>query len=162
MLEEGELPAPALKPWRETGLLLFGLVMVGVASHYLIGSATALARSFGVSEWAIAVTVVAAGTSVPELATTLAGVVRGHMAISAGNVIGSDIFNVLGVLGVAGMLRPMALDPAARTSLLALTGMVLVVLVMMRSGWRVSRWEGVTLLMLATLRWVLDFATRHP
>ena len=162
VLEEGELPAPALKPWRETGLLLFGLVMVGVASHYLIGSATALARSFGVSEWAIAVTVVAAGTSVPELATTLAGVVRGHMAISAGNVIGSDIFNVLGVLGVAGMLRPMALDPAARTSLLALTGMVLVVLVMMRSGWRVSRWEGVTLLMLATLRWVLDFATRHP
>lgn len=162
ILEEGELPEPSDRPVRETLLLLFGLALVGVASHFLIGSATALARNFGVSEWAIAVTVVAAGTSVPELATTLAGVVRGHMAISAGNVIGSDIFNVLGVLGLAGMLRPMDLDPAARASLLALSGMVLVVLFMMRSGWRVSRLEGVTLLALAVLRWALDFATRTP
>ncbi len=130
-----------------------------MASHFLIGSATALARNFGLSEWAIAVTVVAAGTSVPELATTIAGVARGHMAISAGNVIGSDIFNVLGVLGVAGILHPMSLDPAARASLLALTAMVVVVMVMMRSGWRVSRLEGVTLVMLAALRWVLDLAT---
>lgn len=161
-LEEGELPGPAARPWREAAFLVGGLVLVGVASHFLIGSATALARSFGVSEWAIAVTVVAAGTSVPELATTLAGVVRGQMAISAGNVIGSDIFNVLGVLGLAGILQPMSLDPAARASLLALTGMVVVVLVMMRSGWRVSRMEGVTLLSLAVLRWALDFASRAP
>jgi cation:H+ antiporter len=153
-------PPPAGVPiWRAAVFLLLGLVLVGMASHFLIGSATALARSFGVSEWAIAVTVVAAGTSVPELATTIAGVARGHTAISAGNVIGSDIFNVLGVLGVAGLIHPMALDPAARASLMALTAMVVVVLVMMRSGWRVSRLEGVTLVMLAALRWVLDFAT---
>jgi cation:H+ antiporter len=157
--EVHDLATPELPVWRDALLLVLGLVLVGVASHFLIGSATALARSFGVSEWAIAVTVVAAGTSVPELATTIAGVARGHMAISAGNVIGSDIFNVLGVLGVAGILHPMALDPAARASLMALTGMVVVVLVMMRSGWRVSRAEGVTLVMLAALRWVLDFAT---
>jgi len=157
--EVHELTMPGRPAWRDALLLVLGLVLVGVASHFLIGSASAMARSFGVSEWAIAVTVVAAGTSVPELATTIAGVVRGHTAISAGNVIGSDIFNVLGVLGLAGILHPMALDPAARASLLALTGMVVVVLVMMRSGWRVSRAEGVTLLMLAALRWVLDFAT---
>jgi len=159
-LDDAELPGPTKRPWREAAFLLAGLLLVGLASHFLIGSATSLARAFGVSEWAIAVTVVAAGTSVPELATTLAGVARGHMAISLGNVIGSDIFNVLGVLGVAGMLHPMPLDAAARPSLLALSGMVVVVMVMMRSGWRVSRWEGVTLLMLATLRWVLDFAAR--
>jgi cation:H+ antiporter len=156
-----DLPAPATRPWKETALLVFGLILVITASHFLIGSATALARSFGVSDWAIAVTVVAAGTSVPELATTLASVVRGHMAIGAGNVIGSDIFNVLGVLGVTGMLQPMSLDPAARASLLALTGMVLVVMVMMRSGWRIARWEGVTLLGLAVFRWAMDFATRQ-
>ena len=156
-----ELPAPATHPWREAALLLLGLALVGVASHFLIGAATSLARGFGVSEWAIAVTLVAAGTSVPELATTLAAVVRGHMAIGAGNVVGSDIFNVLGVLGLAGVLQPMSLDPAARPSLLALTGMVMVVLVMMRSGWRVSRAEGATLLVLAALRWVLDFAARQ-
>jgi cation:H+ antiporter len=146
--------------WKTGSLLLLGLVLVGIASHFLIVSASELARSFGVSEWAIAVTVVAAGTSVPEMATTLAGVVRGHTAISAGNVIGSDIFNVLGVLGLAGMLRPMPLDPAARASLLALTGMVLVVFLMMRSGWRVSRLEGVTLVALAAVRWALDVASR--
>lgn len=156
-----EIPEPGAHLWRDVLLLAVGLVIVVSASHFLIGSATALARAFGVSDWAIAVTVVAAGTSVPELATTLASVVRGHMAIGAGNVIGSDIFNVLGVLGLTGMLQPMALDPAARASLLALAGMVLVVMVMMRSGWRVSRWEGVTLLSLAVLRWAMDFATRQ-
>jgi len=146
--------------WMQAGYLLLGLGVVALSSHFLVASASALARSFGVSEWVIAVTVVAAGTSVPEMATTLAGVARGHMAISAGNVIGSDIFNLLGVLGVAGMTTPMGLEPAARGSLLALTAMVLVVFVMMRSGWRVSRVEGVVLIVLAAIRWGLDFASR--
>jgi cation:H+ antiporter len=147
-------------PWKEGALLVVGLTTIGVASHFLIGSASALARSFGVSEWTIAVTIVAAGTSVPEFATTLAGVVRGRTAISAGTVIGSDIFNLLGVLGVAGLLHPMSLAPAARTSLLALTGMVFVVFIMMRTNWRLSRTEGLILIMLAAFRWALDFATR--
>lgn len=152
--------ATAGAPWKDAAYLLFGLAVVAVSSHFLIGSAVALARGVGVSEWVIAVTVVAAGTSVPELATTLAGVVRGHMAISAGNVIGSDIFNLLGVLGLAGMLSPMGLEPAARGSLLALTGMVFIVFLMMRTGWIVSRSEGLTLVLIAALRWGLDFATR--
>lgn len=156
-----EVRGPSPSPWRDAAFLVLGLLMVGAASHFLIGSASALARGFGVSEWAIAVTVVAAGTSVPELATTLAGVARGHMGLSAGNVIGSDIFNVLGVLGLAGLLHPMTLDPAARASLLALSAMVLVVFFMMRTGWRVSRVEGAALVCLAALRWFLDFATHH-
>jgi len=159
---EGEVSGSVFKnpPWKEGALLAVGLVTIGVASHFLIGSASALARSFGVSEWTIAVTIVAAGTSVPEFATTLAGVVRGRTAISAGTVIGSDIFNLLGVLGVAGLLHPMTLAPAARTSLLALTGMVFVVFVMMRTNWRLSRTEGLILIVLAAFRWALDFATR--
>lgn len=157
----GEVGRPSARPWRDGCLLVFGLAVVGVASHFLIGSATALARTFGVSEWVIGVTVVAAGTSVPELATTLAGVARGHTALSAGNVIGSDIFNVLGVLGVAGVVHPMALDPAARASLLALAAMVAIVFLVMRTGWRVSRAEGFALMALGALRWVLDFAARH-
>ena len=96
----------------------------------------------------------------PELATTMAGVARGHTALSAGNVIGSDIFNILGVLGVAGILHPMSLDPAARASLLALTGMVMVVFLMMRSGWKVSRVEGLALVTLA--RAALGAGLRHP
>ena len=155
-----DLRGPSSYMVRDGLLLLAGFVVIAVASHFLIASASALARAVGVSDWVIAVTVVAAGTSVPEMATTLAGVARGHTAISAGNVIGSDIFNVLGVLGVAGILQPMTLAPEARASLLALTAMVMVVLVMMRSGWRVSRSEGAVLVLLATFRWVLDFLAR--
>lgn len=147
--------------WWDALMLVLGLILVGVASHFLVGSAIALARTFGLSEWVIGVTVVAAGTSVPELATTLAAVARGHTALSAGNIIGSDIFNVLGVLGVAGILHPMALEPAARASLLAMVAMVAVVVIAMRTGWRVSRGEGLALLAVGVLRWVLDFAARR-
>jgi len=159
MEEVQELPG-GNSPVTEPLFLLAGFVLVALASHFLIESASQLALHFGVSEWVIAVTVVAAGTSVPELATVLAGVARGHMALSAGNVIGSDIFNVLGVLGLAGMIQPMSLAPEARVSLIALSGMVLVVAVTMRTGWRVSRFEGALLLVLALIRWVMDFASR--
>ena len=140
--------------------LVAGLVVVAFGSHLLVESATSLARDVGVSEWVIAVTVVAAGTSVPELATTLAGVARGRMAMAAGNVIGSDLFNILGVLGVAGILQPMGLDVSARGSLIALSAMVLVVLFFFRTGWRVSRLEGLLLVLMGLLRWTLDFASR--
>lgn len=156
-----DLPAVSTtSPWVNGLLLIVGLASVIVASHFLVVSASDLARGLGLSEWVIAVTIVAAGTSVPELATTIAGVVRGHTAISAGNVIGSDVFNLLGVLGVAGFLHPMPLDPASRGSLLALSGMAILVVVLLRSDWRLSRWEGFLLVSVGALRWVLDFAVR--
>ena len=127
-----------------------------MASHLLIGSAMAVAREFRWSEWVIAVTIVAAGTSLPEMATMLAGVLRKHHAVGLGNLIGSDIFNILGVLGLAGILEQMTLGPAARGSLLALLGMTVITLIFMRSGWRLSRWEGFALVALAAFRWYLD------
>jgi cation:H+ antiporter len=147
-------------PLREAAHLVAGLIVVGFGSHLLVESASALARDVGVSEWVIAVTIVAAGTSVPELATTLAGVARGRMAIAAGNIIGSDLFNILGVLGVAGIAQPMALDPSARGSLIALSGMAVIALFFLRTGWRVRRIEGLMLVLLGLLRWVLDFTAR--
>ena len=141
-------------------LLLMGFVFIVGGSHLLVGAATEVARDLGVSEWVIGVTVVAAGTSVPEFATSLVGVMKGKFAMSAGNVVGSDIFNLLGVLGVAGMLRPMSVDPMARISLAALCGMVLLLLVFMRTGWRISRFEGLVLILVAALRWVFDFSAR--
>jgi cation:H+ antiporter len=106
----------------------------------------------------IAVTIVAAGTSLPELAVSLAGVWEGRYGISAGNVIGSDIFNLVGVLGLAGLLSPVEVEPMARVSMAALFGMVLVVLFFMRTGWRLTRLEGLALLVLAAARWGFDFA----
>jgi cation:H+ antiporter len=142
-----------------TAVLLAGLVAIVGGSHLLVGAASVIARGFGVSEWAIGVTIVAAGTSAPELATSITGVVKGRFALSAGNVIGSDIFNLLGVLGLAGILRPIEVDALARVSLAALAGMVFLVLYFMRTGWRLSRLEGLALIGVAMVRWAFDFSS---
>jgi len=143
---------------RSLGELTVGIALLAVGSHLLINSAIPIARSFGVSDWVIAVTVVAAGTSVPEFATSLVGVLRGRYDISVGNVIGSDLFNLLGVLGIAGVLHPQAVDPGARASLVALTAMVVLVVIFARTDWRLSRTEGLVLVLFGLARWVLDFA----
>ncbi len=145
---------------RESFILLIGLIAIVAGSHILVESASAIARDFGVSDWVIGVTVVAAGTSAPEFATSLAGVLKGRYAISAGNVIGSDIFNLLGVLGVAGIIQPLSIDPMGRYSLAALVGMVFLVLFFMRTHWRFTRFEGFVLVVIALARWFFDFASR--
>jgi len=141
-------------------LLLLGLASIIVGSHFLVDSATAIARAYEISEWVIGVTIVAAGTSAPEMATSLAGVLKKRYALSAGNVIGSDLFNLLGVLGLAGMIRPVTIDPMGRISLIALSAMVFMVLFFIRTGWRVSRFEGGILVTVALARWFFDFASR--
>jgi cation:H+ antiporter len=158
--EVGELVAAQRTMARNVVFLLVGLAFVLGGSHVLVDSATAIARAFKVSEWVIGVTIVAAGTSAPEFATTLAGVLKNRFDISAGNLIGSDIFNLLGVLGVAGILRPVEVDAMARLSLAALMVMVLLALLFMRTGWRISRLEGLILVLIAAARWTFDFTTR--
>ncbi len=139
-------------------VVLVSLAAIVLGSHFLVESAVAVARDFGIGEWAIGVTVVAAGTSAPELAISLAGVIKGRYAISAGNIIGSNIFNLLGVLGLAGMLSPVQINPAARISLIVLSGLVLLALLLMRTGWKLSRREGLILVLVAAAVWFSDFA----
>ncbi len=142
--------------------LLLGLVGIVVGAFVMVESASALARSMGISDWVIAVTIVAAGTSAPEFATSLAGVLKGRYELSAGSLIGSDIFNLLGVLGIAGILRPMDILPEARMSLYGLCAMVFLVLYFMKTGWKVSRLEGGILVLIALLRWIFDFSQQVP
>ena len=149
-------------PFREMGRLLVGLASVGMASHVLVRASTVVARDLGISDWVIAVTIIAAGTSLPEVATTLAGVLRKHHAIGFGNIIGSDIFNLLGVLGLAGVLERMELQPSAQGSLLALSAMAILTLVMLRTGWRLTRLEGLVLIVVGALRWFLDIVPNPP
>ena len=139
-------------------LLGGGLILLGASCQLLISAVVAGTSRLGVSEWVIGMTVVAAGTSIPEFAVVLVGLAKGRHGISVGSVIGSDIFNLLGVLGLAGMLHPVEVDVIARASLGSLCAMVLVVLVFIRSGWRVSRLEGLVLFLLALTRWILDFS----
>jgi len=143
--------------WLDIPRLLAGLALIVTSGHYLVESASNLARAFGVSEWVIGVTIVAAGTSAPELVTSLIAVLRGRYGISAGNLIGSDIFNLLGVLGLAALLKPMSIDPSAYSSMYLLSGMVILVVIMMRTGWKISRWEGGLLVLINLVRWWLDF-----
>jgi cation:H+ antiporter len=104
-IEEG-VPAGIFK-WYDIPKLIFGVAAIIISANFLVDSATILARNIGVSEWIIGITIVAGGTSVPELATSMVAVYKGRYGISAGNLIGSDLFNMLGVLGVAAILNPL-------------------------------------------------------
>ncbi|MEM7128462.1 MAG: calcium/sodium antiporter [Chloroflexota bacterium] len=136
--------------------LVGGLIVVLAGAHFLVESASTIARSFGVSEWLIGVTIVALGTSTPEIATSAAGLVRGLHNVSAGNLIGSDLFNILGALGLAAVIAPFTVGAVAQQSLPLMIGMVLALLIMMRSGWQLSRWEGGLLVLLGLARWGIN------
>jgi cation:H+ antiporter len=104
--EFGPQSVPAGPSWRDPVLVLIGLVLLVIGSHWLVYGGTAIARALGVSELVIGLTVIALGTSLPELATSVLASLRGQRDIAVGNVIGSNIFNLLAVLGIAGIVRP--------------------------------------------------------
>lgn len=143
--------------WYDPFILLLGLAMVVGGSHFLVISASDLAELAGISQWVIGATIVAAGTSAPELATSIVAALRENHGISVGNLLGSDIFNMYGVLGVTAMMKDLPVDPEAHSNLLALVLMVVVVLLFMRTGWRLSRWEGIVLVVLGLGRWLYSF-----
>ncbi len=138
-------------------ILILSLVLVVGSSHFLVDSASSLARIMGVSDWIIGVTIVAAGTSAPELATSVVAALRGKYGISVGNLIGSDIFNMFGVLGVASMIKNLQIDLSARIDLVLLFFMVVLALVFMRTGWKITRTEGIILVLIGLSRWIYSF-----
>lgn len=92
-------------------LLGFGIIALPVASHVMVLGATDIARYFGVSNLVIGLTVVALGTSLPELAATIASVMKNEHDLAIGNVVGSNIFNLLGVIGISGVIRGFEFSP---------------------------------------------------
>ena len=144
---------------RQSYLFFFvGLVMIVLGGHLMVEHASSLARAFGISDWVIAVTIVAAGTSAPELATSLTAAFKEKHGMAIGNLIGSDLFNLLGVLGLAGIINPTSIQSDIHSSIIILIVMVSMVLLMMRSGWKISRLEGTLLVSLNLFRWYLDFS----
>ncbi len=142
---------------RDIPLLLLGMGMVVGGSHFLVESAVDVAEVLGVSEWVIGATVIAAGTSTPEFATSLVAALRGRHGMSVGNLIGSDIFNLFGVLGLAAILRELPVDSDVQSNMIALSAMVLLVLIFMRTGWRITRKEGMVLVTIGMVRWIISF-----
>ncbi len=132
----------------EGGRILVGLVLVIVGGRVLVDSAVGLALAAGVSEWAIGVTVVAAGTSIPELVTSVVAARGDDVSIAAGNVIGSNIFNIVGVLGIAAVFRPLTVDPAVFVALTWLGVLTVFTTIVLATGRQLTRLEGISLVVL--------------
>ena len=143
--------------WYDIPKLIIGIAAIITSANFLVDSATDLARVLGVSDWVIGITIVAGGTSVPELATSVVAVYKGKYGISAGNLIGSDLFNMLGVLGVAAILNPLQITQTEFTSLYLMLGSLIILLFLMRGGWKISRRDGIVLILIAIFRWSFDF-----
>lgn len=124
-------------------LIALGIVMLVVGGELLVRGAVSLARSLGMTERLIGLTIVAAGTGAPEAATSIVAARRGQSEMALGNVIGSNIFNLLGILGVTALIRPLPVPPAMLgNDLWWMLGLTLALFPMMRSRAVVSRLEG--------------------
>ncbi len=128
-----------------TGLVVAGLGLLIVGSNWLVESAIATARWLGLSELIIGLTIVAAGTSMPEVATSIAAALKGERDIAVGNVVGSNIFNILGVLGLTAVVAPTGLpvsQPALGFDLPVMLGVAIASLPIFFTGNTIARWEG--------------------
>jgi cation:H+ antiporter len=110
-LEEVEGADPRMPYWRIWFFLIVGLVGLPLGADILIDSSASIARSFGISESVIGLTLVAFGTSMPELATTVMAALRRQADVALGNVIGSNLFNLLAIIGIAALVGPIPVDP---------------------------------------------------
>ena len=140
--DEGEPPLPAA-----LGALLLGVALLVGGAHALVYGASEIARAVGVSEAVIGLTVVAAGTSLPELAASAVAAWKGRDDIAVANVVGSNIFNVLAIAGTTAIIHPLPVpaEIIARDNLWMLA-VSLLLLPLMRSDMRISRLEGAVLL----------------
>jgi cation:H+ antiporter len=127
------------------GLVALGLTMVG--AQMLVEGGSALAAALGVGSSFVGMTLVAVGTSLPELATSVAGVRRGEFDIVLGNVVGSNLFNALAVGGAAGILAPGTVEPNLLVGVIGMVGFAALAGILARTGRTVVRWEGAMLLL---------------
>jgi cation:H+ antiporter len=136
---------PPVRVGLQVALVIGGLVLLVAGSRWLVNGAVAVATALGVSEVVIGLTIVAAGTSMPELATSVVAAVRGERDIAVGNVVGSNTFNILGILGLTSVISPGGLTVApalVRFDIPVMMGVAIVCLPIFFTGARVNRWEG--------------------
>ncbi len=127
------------------GLIIAGLILLSVGSSLLVDGASTLARVFGVSELMIGLTIVAVGTSLPEAATSVMATLRGERDIAVGNVVGSNLFNILSVLGLTALVTPGGVAVSATALQFDIPIMIVVAVVCLPifyTGSIISRWEG--------------------
>lgn len=139
--EEGRIHLP------DVALVVLGCGGLVGGGYLIVESAVHIASALGVSQMIIGLTVVAVGTSLPELATSVVAAVRKEADIAVGNIVGSNIFNILGILGAAAAISPLQVAPTIiGRELPAVLAISLLVFPMLRTGLRIQRWEGALLL----------------
>lgn len=146
--------------WRAVAFLVLGLACLIVGSNLFVDGATAVASLLGVSEAVIGLTVVAGGTSLPELATSVVAARKGQCAIAMGNVIGSNVFNILMILGITGMIHPMSIIGITRLDFIVMQLSIILLWIFSFTKYTVARWEGGLLvaLFLAYMAWLVMHA----
>ncbi|GAA0571732.1 hypothetical protein GCM10009416_07940 [Craurococcus roseus] len=123
-----------------------GIAGVVFGADLLVDASLEIARAAGLSEAVIGLTLVAVGTSLPELATSVSAALRRHTDVAFGNVLGSNIFNILGIAGATAVVSPMAAPTEiARFDIWAMLAAAVLLVAFAVSGWRVSRWQGAAL-----------------
>ncbi len=145
---------PAGRVWLAFGLILVGLALLVFGARWFVGGAVELARSFGVSELVIGLTIVAAGTSLPEVATSVVAALRGERDVAVGNVVGSNILNILAILGLCGVVAAegVAVSPAVlRFDLPVMIAVAFATLPLAIARGRIGRWEGLLFLVAYAL-----------
>jgi len=139
--------SPSLSKPKSFSYLGIGLIGLLIGAYIIVGSSVKLARHFGISELVIGLSVVAIGTSLPELAASLIASARGESEISIGNVIGSNIFNILAIVGLVCLIRPVIIEP--KVVLFCIPFLILCTFALvpiLKTGFRISRGEGAALL----------------
>ena len=139
---EEALTKPRRAAWIDVALVVAGFVLLLIGARLLLAGATVVAAQFGVSQVVIGLTIVAIGTSLPELATSFVASLRGEADVAFGNAIGSNILNILLVLGVAAMIRPIEAQGLRPLDLGAMVASAVLILPLMWRGWVLNRWEG--------------------
>jgi len=141
--EVGNVP---LNPTLAAAMVLGGVGLLVLGAHLLVEAAVTLARGFGVSEVVIGLTLVAVGTSLPELVTSLVAALRGHSDVALGNVLGSNVYNILAILGVASLVTPVSIPAEiAQTDMWVMLAAAVAVLPAMLAG-KVGRPLGLAML----------------
>lgn len=146
--KEDETVIKKMTPLKAAFLVLLGLACLIVGSNLFVESASAVAKSLGVSDAMIGLTIVAGGTSLPELATSVVAAMKGRSSIAIGNVIGSNVFNILMILGITGIICPMDLHGITLVDMGVLFGSMLLLWGFSYTKYTVARWEGALLTVL--------------
>lgn len=145
--EESEAPAKKKSVWVLIGLTLLGIVMIVAGSQFTVNSASAIAAKFGMGERLIGLTIVAFGTSLPELVTSAVAAKKGNADIAIGNIVGSNIFNILFVLGITATITNVAYGANFYLdSIVALAAAVLLLVTVLNKEHKIKRWGGVVML----------------